>query len=260
MRKVIQIAQERGWKSSLHDYVRKKNYYLYGYSSDITRADWKILLPKLRNATILDYGCGWGSISISLSQGCGKIIALDSTYERVQFLNIRRTQEKISNLYPVCAGDTFELPFPNSYFDVIILNGVLEWIGATFPYKGPSRAQVEFLRSLWRVLKKDGCLYIGIENRFGLQYLLGARDHSKLRFTSVLPRNIARILSQLFLKQNYYTYTYSYKGYKILLEKSGFAYNQFYSSLPRYRAPSILLPLDNSVPFNFLLKSQLQPL
>ena len=39
-----------------------------------------------------------------------------------------------------------------------------------------------------RVLKPGGSIYVGIENRYAYGYFMGAQDHNRLRYTSILPR------------------------------------------------------------------------
>ena len=92
----------------------------------------------------------------------------------------------------------------------------------------PREAQLIFLREVKRVLANNGCLYVGIENRFGLPFFLGEKDHSGLPYTSILPRKLANFVVKKFghaggvygdkserikEQKGYYTYTYSKKKF-----------------------------------------------
>ena len=251
----IKIAEKCGWRSALFNFLRKKHPWVYKYATDPSRADWRFLLPTAKRSVVLDVGCGWGNVSFSLAQESDIVIAMDITFEKVKFLDIRRKQEKITNIYPVCA-DVLDFPFPENYFDTIIMNGVLEWVGCLNQYSNPQKTQEKALQNIFNGLKENGHLYIGIENRYGFNYFLGARDpHSNLPFTSILPRRLANLYSQMTKGENYRTYTYSYEEYIKILSKAGFSSIKFYCPLPDYREPRYIIPLDNSSPFKYLFEN-----
>lgn len=141
-------------------------------------------------------------------------------------------------------GNALELPFPDNYFDLVVCNGVLEWIGMMNSNIPPREAQLSFLREVKRVLSKTGCLYVGIENRFGLPFLLGGKDHSGLPYTSLLPRRVANFAVKKFgyaggiygdkskrikEQKGYYTYTYSIWGYRKLFGQAGFRFKSYWA-------------------------------
>ena len=85
----------------------------------------------------------------------------------------------VDNIFPV-ASPIKSLPFSDNFFDLVILNGVLEWValdedtileqhwdgkraGKTSYRKTPEEMQIEVLKELRRVLKPDGFLYIAIK-------------------------------------------------------------------------------------------------
>ena len=222
MKECLEIAEACGWRSALFDYFRKIDFWIYRIAADESRVDWRLFLPVHRDSTVLDWGCGFGIASIALAQTCRHIVALDSSYERIRLLAIRKRQEGISNIHLV-RGAFLEVPFPDNYFDAIILNGVLEWFGQTSNHLLPLEAQKGALRSAFHSLKQGGVLYIGIENRFGYNYFLGSRDHNGLRFTSLMPRCVADIYSLMLRKERYRILTHSYWKYKRVLHEVGFS-------------------------------------
>jgi ubiquinone/menaquinone biosynthesis C-methylase UbiE len=198
------------------------------------RAGWKYLLGVSKDKRVLDYG-GLGSISVSLARSFREVVCLDLTGERLMFGQKRAEQLGLTNVAFVKGGDTPFLPFPEKYFDVVILNGVLEWIPESHQ-RAPKRAQLDALREVHRVLNADGQIYIGIENRFSYKYFLGHKeDHTGLLFGSLLPRRIANVYSLAARGKPYRTYTYSVWGYKRLLRSAGFTSCRFFVPYPSYR-------------------------
>jgi len=252
---LLNIAKSKDWITAIYDYLKLKAIRDYVIIGDERRADWKYLLPLGKDSIALDLGCGWGAIAVALSKMCGKVYAMDATWERISFLNIRKKQQKIDNLFPIHGGDQLEFPFPPSYFDLISMVGVLEWIGTWYAHGTPHDAQMEALRCVYYHLKNNGYLYIGIENRFGFQYLLGGKDHNGLPFVSILPRFMANLISKRFAGEPYTTYQYSIYGYKKMLQKVGFSEIKFYAPLPQYRTPLFYIPLENVNILNYFFKN-----
>jgi hypothetical protein len=138
---------------------------------------------------------------------------------------------------------------------------MLEWVGMMNTNLTPREAQLSFLREVRRVLSDKGCLYIGVENRFGLQFLLGTNDHSGLPYTSLIPRSIASILVRKYghsggiygdktikqkEKRGYYTYTYSILGYSSLFKQARFKFKSYWV-IPGYDEPYFSGNLDDKI-------------
>lgn len=253
MHECISTAEKYGWRTALKS-AGRIHPWVYKYAADPSRADWRFLLPMTKKDIVLDVGCGWGNITFSLAQTAGLVVAIDPVFERVKFLDIRKKQEKMTNICCACA-DVLDFPFPENYFDTIILNGVLEWIGWSDNQSNPRRAQEKALQKIFDGLKENGNLYIGIENRFGLNYLLGEKDpHSNLPFITLLPRKLADLYSQISKGESYTAYTYSYNEYIKLLSKVGFSTIEFYCPIPDYREFKFIFSLDGSPQFQYLMK------
>lgn len=256
--KLNKLAESSGdWfksaKQIIPEYI---DHFTYFY-----RADSQFLWPTNKNSKILDAGCMWGGLTIPAAQFHQEVYAVDKTSETLEFLKIRAKQMGIKNIYTF-AAEIKKLPFPDNFFDFVVLNGVLEWVGLEEKvilekhWKGkreekqlysqtPRQMQINVLKELRRVLKPKGSLYIAIENRYGIQYLMGyPDDHNNVRFVSFLPRFLADKISRIVGKGKYRTYIYSPRQLIRLLKKSGFKNNLVYGLFPHYIKIKKAFPLS----------------
>ncbi|MCP4511657.1 MAG: methyltransferase domain-containing protein, partial [Fuerstiella sp.] len=247
MHKLLE-ASRSDLEGSIRRYLRNRDAppRLGEYILGRGRAGWQYLLPVDRDSKVLDLGCGWGTLAWSLAQFCGHVVACDSTLERMQLLGLRRQQDELDNLQLVCAGDSKYLPFPDDSFNAVVVNGVLEWVPSGLP-GNPREVQMEFLREVRRVLKPDGCLFLGIENRYAWKtWAMNADGHTDLRFVPWLPRGLAHLYSKMKGKGSYRNYLYGPGQYSRLLADSGFADTQFYVPCPGYHHPTRMIDFQDT--------------
>jgi SAM-dependent methyltransferase len=182
----------------------------------------------------------------------GEVYCIEAIPERIEFTQERLLQEGIRNVRLIQASAT-QMPLMDNTFDLVVTNGVLEWVGEWDLEGTPRDVQVRFLSKICRLLKDDGVLVIGIENRFGYGMLLGGNDHSGIPYTSLVPRPVADFMlrhsstphhrTRLNPKKEYRTYTYSQRGYRKLLTDAGFRESSCYWAQPGYNQPYHLIPL-----------------
>lgn len=259
MIELLNKGQMIGGRDGLKQCLRETKIELFEHTYDVTRSDWRFLLPFHEEGVVLDAGCGLGALSFPLSIESQLVVALDSTFERVKFIEIRKQQEGVTNIQPVLAN-ILNLPFPDNYFDIVVLNAVLEWVGLTNSKIDPRHIQMKVLRDVQRVLKKNGTLYLATKNRFAYFYFLGAPDpHTGLRFITLLPRKIASLYSRLRRGKDYREYLYSLSGYKSLLREVGFSSIQVYSSFPSFRNFTQMLSIDDRAVMQYYLKNLFEP-
>lgn len=243
-------AEKLGWQRALEG-----RGDLTEWVASKSRANGLYLTKINEDSVVLDYGCGFGNLSFAASNLAREVVSLDVSPVFIRGLNIRRKQDEVTNIFPI-VSDYANFPFFENTFDLILVSGVLEYI----PCQHLSRPQMEmvrdFIKALIRVLKPKGQIYLAVENRYGLNYILGGRDeHTNLRFVTVLPRRLSEIYSKHSRGLPYREWTYSYKDLTRLFTKSIDFHQQFYAALPEYRHPEVFVSLDNSYLLHLFFKS-----
>lgn len=249
-------AEETGdWLNSAREIIPE----YAGHFIPFYRADCQFLWPTNKDSIILDAGSMWGGLTIPAAQFHREVYAVDKTVETLEFMSIRAKQMGFSNIYAV-ASSLQRLPFPDDYFDLVVLNGVLEWVAfdqdvvlekhwegrwenSHSQNSSPTELQWRCLKELLRVLKPGAAIYVAIENRTGIQYFIGhPDDHINIRFVTFLPRFLANFITKKKRNIEYRTYIHSPKKLKELIEKAGFCDTKLYSVFPHYQDISRLAP------------------
>ncbi len=202
-------------------------------------------IGPLHEKRILDVGCGLGGISIAFNEKSSCIFSLDRNEKIISRFKRRLSDKNIRGIYFLQA-DSSRLPFLNNSFDLVIINGVLEWVGHDKD-EDPISSQLHTLSEAMRVLKKDGILYLAIENRFyPINFI---RDpHLGIPFVTLLPYRLGYKLAY-FLKGYYYTTPiHSYWWLKRMLKRIGFSRICIYAGLIHYQYPVVNINLDNKYP------------
>jgi ubiquinone/menaquinone biosynthesis C-methylase UbiE len=216
-----------GWEEAMDRLIARpdiiKPQKIPVFLSDKRRNDFVFLLPLSRQATVLDFGSGWGNTSFTLSHHCKQVVAMEADAGRLRFSAAHFKHAGANNILPVQSGNARNLPFPDSSFDIVIMNGVLEWTPRSIE-GNPNKVHQLVLEEVNRVLKPGGTLAVSIENRFSYKWLTGIRDHHAggLRWASCIPRWLANIYSWIRLQKPYRAWLYSAKKLRKLFRESGF--------------------------------------
>ncbi len=232
--------------------VLKRTDFIFGSA----RSDFLYCMDLKKSSVCLDIGCGLGVHTFNIAPHVKEVHSLDLSRKRVEFCEYRKQFENVYNVF-LYHTDVDHLPFENGTFDFIMMNGVVEWLGERNKHLDPRDDQVEVLKKIFKLLKKGGVLYVGIENRYALTYLHNAKDHNRLKYTTFMPRFLANKITQYFNGKDYRTYTYGISGYKKLLRDSDFDISQtlFYVAHPGYNLPQYLISYEDLSVFRFFLKS-----
>lgn len=251
-----QLKKNKYWKSVLKEVTEKnpRDQFPepYSFATDLSRANWHFLLSLPKKSKVLDIGAGLGTISEILSNYYEEVISIEPVKERLFFLKKRFEQEGIKNIR-LMQMNALELPFPENSFDLIVMNGVLEWV-ALYSKENPKKVQEQVLKDILKILKPNGYLYVGIENRLCYRHFVGRYDpHVDLIFITLMPRLLANFYSRIFIGKDYRTYIYSYNGYMKLLKKAGFKNVEIYNVLPDYNVPTYIIPVKNKNAYDYLI-------
>lgn len=197
----------------------------------------------LENVKVLDVGLGTGGFSVALAQYADKVVNFDIVHKQIRKFHDRIEQENIENIL-VSRTDANYMPYKEEMFDLVVINGVLEYT-ASVQEGDPRDVHIRVLKYVKKLLKPGGLLYIGIENRYYLKFLLGARAHEDMRFATVLPRGLANSISKAFYNEEFRHYVYSYNEYWDLFRDAGFDQVEIFTALPSYKLPQHIISIDD---------------
>lgn len=193
-------------------------------------ADWRFLLPLSSLSESLIIGTGLGTVPIALTRMCQKVYAVDSSNKKISFLSLRKEQQSLNNLYPLCISDLGELSFPPQSFDLISIQPERE---KDLTQERPLTQVIDFLK---RLLKPNGILHLTVPN-------------------SLSPNAVFRRMKSA---SHWTQQTYFY--YRKILKEHGFSFVEVYAPLPHFdRTPLFYLPLNSPEIMNFFL-NQVLPL
>ncbi len=246
MQEVNRQAQAGPWKAALLDSHEPSVQSATPMILNLDRANWHWLVDLPGDSRVLELGAGTGTNSHALATRFREVVAVEPVEERVQFMQQRFTQEKLDNVR-ILRSSLWTLPFPKESFDLVAMNGVLEWVATGRP-GDPGEVQEAALRNACRLLRPGGYLYVGIENRLRFGSFIGYPDpHCGLPFVTILPRPLAHWYARRKGQSGYRNYLYSSHGYRKLLKRTGFRSIEVYLALPSYNHPRFLIPMDSRI-------------
>ena len=140
--------------------------------------DW---LPFKKGDRVLEIGAGCGAITEKLSQKAGHVTCIDLSARR-SHINAYRNQDRDNIEIHVGNFSDIEPGLPEDY-DFACMIGVFEY-GQSYIHTG--NPYEDFLKTIQKHVKKEGCIVIAIENKFGLKYWAGCKeDHLGTYFSGL---------------------------------------------------------------------------
>jgi SAM-dependent methyltransferase len=239
------IKDGKNWRELVRAAFENNNPWLYKIITAKQRTLFIEQYPLKKNSLILDIGSGWGQFTLSLAKN-NTVCALEPTSERLEFIKVASNQEnKDKNIFFI-GEDFLKINFETKY-DYALCIGVLEWVGL-FSDIDPIETQKAFLNKIKQELKPDGELIIGIENRLGLKYLLGANDdHTGIPNVLIHEAILAKKKYKTITGRDLKVFTYTKLEIEHLLKSVGFTKIKIYAAMPDYKIPEIIIPLGKAL-------------
>ena len=215
-------ARSLGWDEALYDYCKsliqknqtQKNQTL---PQDVRSTDWLNCIPLNKQQKALIVGGDLGSLSLEMADQCSEVHVIDNCNQTLEFLQVRKEQQEIPNLYLHQASENGDLPFEANSFDIISIN---------------MDANQFKLKALISFLSKGGMIHILSGNRHSLNRLLRPGRYSELRGLKGM------------------------KGYRKVLKHCGLNSIEFYAPLPDHiGTPLFYLPLGSNYIIRYFLKN-----
>ncbi len=230
--KIIQIIRDNepeDYSKAIYENFSWPTYY------HLTHLRKNILnwYPFKKDSDILEIGCGLGAITNMLCEKGKSVTAVELSKRRATATLFRcREQENLE----IIVGNLNEIHFEKKY-DYITLIGVLEYQGE---YTISENPYIDFIKKIKELLKPNGKLLIGIENKYGLKYWCGAReDHTGIPFDGINGYKMGNNCAQTFSKQEL----------DEMIKSSGFKNTFFYYPMPDYKLPTVIYS-ENKLPEN----------
>ena len=241
-----EIKNGVSWREVIKKYYSKNNPWLYKIITNEKRTRFIDQFIKPKNLSVLDIGAGWGQLSVPLAKD-NIVCALEPTPERLNFIEAIARQERVINNLYLLGGNYMNLTF-KSKFDLILSIGVLEWIPKFSNFSGSAELiQLQFLKKCKTDLTPNGFLLIGIENRIGLKYLLGARDdHTGARNISCYSKEKAKDKFSKVYQKKLECLTHSISEYTAILKQAGFTSIEMFTAHPDYKLPEKIFPITHN--------------
>lgn len=241
-----EIRRGTPWRSALEQlalpYLSTKRQWF----TNVHKARFYLGLVSSRESA-LDIGAGSGVIAAGFAAGgFRRAVALEQDPGWCNFMRLRYQQDGLSQVEVVQGSAVPRLPFPDGSFDLVAVNGVLEWIPEGSQANSPREAQLTFLREVRRVLRPGGSIGVAIENRLYLRNFLGDTPHNEPPFVVIMPRWIGSAVTRIVQGKPYRTWIYSYWGYQRLLRDAGFNNVSVQQMLPSYHTPEQVVAVTDA--------------
>jgi hypothetical protein len=233
------------WREAVAEEYEARFPWLYQIVTSPKRSLFFRQHPPSPGSRVLDVGSGWGQVALPLAKEA-KVTALEPTPERLAFIRAAARQDGVEANLCFMQADFLDVEFETK-FDLACCIGVLEWV-PKFREGDPYELQVQFLRRAREALTPDGSLVLGIENRLGLKYILGAvDDHIGTPLIAVYDRLLAGRKWREKTGQPLRSYTYTRVELEAMLAQAGFGSVKFHAAFPDYKLPEVILPAGDAV-------------
>ncbi|HET7549965.1 MAG TPA: methyltransferase domain-containing protein [Gemmatimonadaceae bacterium] len=253
--KLISESRRVGWRAALGDAAVGAPFFGERLGN-LRLANWHLLLARSPSGAALDMGCGFGTLPLGLADHFRTTVGAEMLPERLRYASLRARQEPWPNAHFV-RSHAAHLPLADASFDLVTMNGVLEW-AALYSDGDPRSLQLAMLAEARRVSRGDGMVAVAIENRYALESLLALSDtHTGLTFVTAMPRGAADLMSRLRRHEPYRVFLYSQREYKQLFHEAGFTDVTLLDLVSSYNDYDFVVRPDDALTYRFLWKRRM---
>ena len=161
-------------------------------------------------APVLEVGCGPGVISVEMARKGLMVSAVDCVPEMAARTNAIAERSGLSSRVFTHAASIDNLPFPDDYFELVMVIGVSEWLVS----------MAGALQEIFRVLRPGGHLIISADNNWPLHQILDPLINPVLK---PIKTGVGKILRSMGLRTTQPRFhAYSCEEFDGVLAESGF--------------------------------------
>ncbi len=180
------LSTKENWERVYRDLARYQDLYLYQQQLVELICE---KIPALRNAKILEVGCGKGNEIVQLAKRGGACLGLDFSESAMAWMQTRLAKEGLR--MPLVRGDARSLPFRTDCFDLVFSQGVLEH------FANPG----DVLQEQRHVMRNGGIIVIEVPNKWNLytiykKILMAMKRWPPGWETQYSPRELKALLAQ----------------------------------------------------------------
>jgi SAM-dependent methyltransferase len=210
----------------------------------VVRGDW--LLAHLSGAgavlgqRLLDIGCGYGGLSVAYAKAGRTAVAMDVRARNVEVVRDRHRagEGREGSVRPIVAS-AFDIPLRDATVDLVLMIGVIEWLGYADRSRRVPEAQRAALEECRRVLRPGGSLVVGTKNRLFPRYFW--RDAQTGRpFVNALPTAWADWMSSRLWGTRHRSRIYALRGWRRLITDAGLVLRRVFVPVFNYQFPLVL--------------------
>lgn len=190
---------------------------------------------------VLDLGCAAGGISLAMARRAVSVVGIDVSPQEAARAAERARGASPEHQPRFASGSGIALPFRSAAFDLVLLNGVLEYMGRALPAMLPRDAQRVCLLEAARVVAPRGHVAIAIENRWYPPYLLRS-PHQFIWGGLALPQRLAPALTERLGGRRLWEALHGFRALCRLVREAGFPHVAGFVPVYGYHFPKAVVP------------------
>ena len=215
-----------GYSKGLKQFLKNNSEFEYRFNK--MEGSIAFRTTHRNNIRCLVLNSDLGNIPENLSQIYDEVYSLEVNREKILIQKFRFQKNNINNIRLV-NSDVKSLPFPNNYFDLVVLGEIK--INKQHN-QSPKTKVIECLKEIKRVLALDGCLCAGVQNKYGLKI-----------FGNEIEDDI-----------NNKTFSDSFYGYNSLFNSLGFQVKSYWT-LPSHRKPHYSGKIEDDISLKWFFQN-----